>query len=201
MSAPSSPQHRAFASSSARDSVVALILADHRKAEQLFQQYHSTRDLAEKQKAAWALIKEISVHGAKEEMSIYPYMKKNMPETARKIDHSLEEHQTLKEDLAKLDSMTIENPQFDATIQRVWKDLTHHIGEEERDILPKLEATATAAELVSLGETFSRVEMIAPTRPHPNAPAEGAAAVAANMGAKVVDKVRDAEREREKEEL
>lgn len=117
------------------------------------------------------------------------------------VDHGIKEHQTLKEDLAKLDKLTVDDAQFDQTIQRVWKDLTHHIKEEERDILPKLEQKATAAELVELGETFQRVESIAPTRPHPHAPAEGAAAVAANVGAKVVDSVRDAVREQEKKKL
>jgi hemerythrin superfamily protein len=200
VSSSSTPQ-RAFSSAAASQSVVSLILSDHRKAEQLFEKYHATREAAAKQKHAWALIKEISVHGAKEEMSIYPYMKKHMPETAQKIDHSIKEHQTLKEDLAALDQLTVEDPAFDATIQRVWTDLTHHIKEEESDVLPKLEQKATAAELVSLGETFSRAEMIAPTRPHPNAPAEGAAAVAANMGAKVVDAMRDAKREQDKKDL
>jgi len=191
-------QHgRFFSSASASESVVQLILNDHRKAEQLFEKYHAAREAAAKQKHAWALIKEISQHGAKEEMSIYPWMKQHFPETSGVVSHGIKEHQRLKEDLAALDKITVDDPRFDQTIQRVWKDLTHHIKEEESTILPQLEKKATAAELVKLGETFQQVEAIAPTRPHPHAPAEGVAAVVANAGAKIVDSMRDAKRNQE----
>ena len=54
------------------ESVIPLILADHRKVERLFADYHSATNKDTKQTKAWELIKEICEHGAKEEMSIYP---------------------------------------------------------------------------------------------------------------------------------
>lgn len=186
-------------SSSARSpSVVQLILKDHREVESLFARYHGATDQKTKQDTAHKLIKEISMHGAKEEMSVYPWMKKNLPSTAGMVDHGIREHQTLKEDLAALDSMSVSDARFDATVQRVWKDLKHHMKEEESEILPALEKKASAQDLSDLGKTFQSVESIAPSRPHPNAPSEGIAGVAANMGAKVIDSMRDAAREASK---
>ena len=182
-------------------SVIDLIKSDHRKAEALFAQYDQATEPEEKQKLAWQLIKEISEHGAQEEMSIYPWMKQRDPATARVVDHGIHEHQRLKEDLAKLDKLTVEDAEFDATVQRVWADLSHHIKDEESKILPKLDSMCTARELADLGVKFTEMKSISPSRPHPMGPTGGGAVTKmANAGAKVVDSMRDAVRKTKAEE-
>lgn len=80
------------------------------------------------------------------------------------VDHGIEEHRDLKKAMYELDGKTAKDAAFDACVQRVWKSLSHHMEEEEESILPKLEKMATAAELEELGNKFSKLEIIAPSR-------------------------------------
>lgn len=91
-------------------------------------------------------------------------MKQKDPSVADMVDHGIKEHGRLKDDLNRLDSLNIEDPEFDKTVQRVWHDLKHHIKEEEATILPKLEQMATAQELAQLGQKFLQMKKIAPSR-------------------------------------
>lgn len=174
-------------------SVVQLIKDDHRSVEADYARYESTKDPAERTRIAQLVIKKISQHGAQEEMSIYPWMKQHSPKTAHMVDHGIKEHARLKQDLALLDGMKSTDPLFDKTMKRVWEDLSHHIKEEESDILPTLEKIASASDLSSLGAKFLDLKSIAPTRPHPMAPTGGGAATKmANAGAAAMDNLRDA---------
>jgi len=179
-------------SSSGLRNVVNLILDDHRRMERMFSEWDSTADAITKKRLALELIRTISLHGAKEEMSIYPWMKSHLPSSTGDIDHSIEEHATLKKDLAALEQLDPTDANFGATLRKSWQDLKHHIDEEETNVLPKLASKATPTQLNDLAERFENMERLAPSRPHPNAPAEGVGAYLANASAKVFDKVRDA---------
>ncbi len=113
-------------------SVIALVLAGHRRSERMFAAYVAATDPAKKQAQATELVKEIVSHAAKEEMAIYSWMKRELPETADLVNHGLQEHQKVKEDLAKLEQMMIADAEFEPMMQRVWKDVVEDIIVEER---------------------------------------------------------------------
>jgi hypothetical protein len=186
---------RARAADTGNANVVQLILSDHRSHEAMFSEYDKATDKSQKEAIAWKLIRAISQHGAQEEMSIYPWMREQDASTAHMINHGIKEHLTLKKDLVKLEHLQVDDPEFDKAIRKAYEDEKHHIKEEERDILPKLEKIASAAQLAELAQKFQDVKKIAPTRPHPMAPTGGGVVTKmANAGAAVVDQARDAVR-------
>lgn len=181
------------ATSASNQSIIQLIINDHRLVENDFNLYQSTIDTKEKEQIARRLIKAISQHGAQEEMTVYPWMKERDPSMVKEIDEGIHEHTKVKEDLFKLDALKIEDRKFDATLQRVWADLAPHIKEEESVVLPSLEKMATPQELVELGKKYLSAKSIAPSRPHPAAPTSGGVFTKmANAGTTVLDKARDA---------
>lgn len=78
---------------------------------------------------------------------------------------------------------------------KMLKELMHHLEEEESDFLPKFKETIPQNELESLGASFAKTRVTAPTHPHPNAPDKPPAESLAGMTALPLDKTRDAMRD------
>ena len=73
------------------------------------------------------IIKLLSIHAVCEEAALYPWMRKNLPKGNELVEHAIHEHQEIKEDLYKLDSMTIDQPGYDATLVKALQDTQHHV--------------------------------------------------------------------------
>ena len=71
------------------------------------------------------------------------------------------------------------------------KDIRHHIDDEEKDLLPKLQQACSPEDLRDLGEKVLRAKKFAPTRPHPSAPDRPPANLVLDAGAGLIDGLRD----------
>lgn len=71
------------------------------------------------------------------------------------------------------------------------KDIRHHIDDEEKDLLPKLQQACSPEDLRDLGEKALRAKKFAPTRPHPSAPDRPPANLVLDAGAGLIDRLRD----------
>jgi hemerythrin superfamily protein len=169
--------------------VVSMVMADHRKVQNFYEQFNATNDLERKQVLAWEIIKYLSVHSAKEEMALYPTVAEKLGREA--ADHLLQEHQQLKEALYHLDSLKASDAEFLPQVEKSMQILMQHIKEEEETFLPKLAANCTAEELNKLGKDFHNAESKAPTRPHPAAPNKPPLNIAANLTAVPLDMAKD----------
>ncbi|MBO1915515.1 hypothetical protein J4G37_63135, partial [Microvirga sp. 3-52] len=65
--------------------------------------------------------------------------------------------------------ITSDMSKFDDLIDRLQASLSHHIKEEERDVLPRLERLSPD-QIKSLGALIDSARKIAPTHPHPFSP-------------------------------
>jgi len=174
--------------------VIDIILEEHRLVDALGERYNTETNTKEKQGIAHNIIKLLSIHAVCEEAALYPWMRKNLPNGDKDTDHAIKEHQAIKEDLYKLDQMTIDQPGYDAQLMRALKDTQHHVKEEETDLLPKIQAKSSPQELEQMRTDFLRAKMMAPSRPHPSAPTQPPQnKVVAGM-TMPVDAVRDAGR-------
>jgi len=171
--------------------IINLITQDHQNVRNLIQSFDKTSELEKKQQLAYQVIRELSMHSAAEELVLYPAFDKYMNNGREMHEHSLQEHQLVKENLYNLDSMKIEDPNFVTVFKKAMALLDHHIQQEENEFLPKLKAAVDTKTLTELGSTFLDAKKLAPTRPHPSAPKEGIAAAAANVVAGQVDRLRD----------
>lgn len=171
---------------------IDLLTRDHRAVEGLFTEYRSGDDDA-RRRAAEGVIRELSIHAAVEEELFYPAVRKQIPECDGLVGHSIDEHQEVKELLAKLDEMIdkAHTKAFADKMDRLERSVTEHVEEEEGKLFPSVREGFTKTALNELGTKMNAAKKAAPTRPHPNMPATPPGNVVGKAAA-VVDRARDA---------
>jgi hemerythrin superfamily protein len=175
---------------------LALIRSDHATVKALFRRYKGLGDGALKSKTETMerIVTELSVHASVEEQVFYPDVKRRVPGSKRLVDHGLDEHQELKETLARLQRMSPDAPEFDVVMRKVIADVTDHVKEEESELFPKVRKAMSKQELIDMAALMRTTKRAAPTRPHPHAPSTPPGNVLVSAAAAVVDTVRDAVR-------
>jgi hypothetical protein len=131
---------------------VALIEADHRKVEQLFDRIEAAegderRDLVEE------LTLELLVHMQLEEQEIYPLVEQDVD--AEMAEEAETEHGLAREGLDRVRELSPDGPGFGAALDMVKAGILHHVREEEDEVLPKLQEQLSADELAQLGQTLA----------------------------------------------
>ena len=175
-----------------RSDAIELLTSDHREVEQLFKQYEAAaNDGGVAHHAAEQIIRELSIHAAVEEMILYPMMRKVDPNSSGLVDHSLEEHQEVKEILAKVDGKPANDPEIRQLFMKLKSSVEEHVAEEEGKLFPALRSHVKQDELQELGDKMAKAKAMAPTHPHPNAPNTPPGNIMAGPLAAMGDKVRD----------
>ncbi|MEU5690276.1 hemerythrin domain-containing protein [Actinosynnema sp. NPDC020468] len=136
--------------------VVELILADHRRFEELFR---ALRDRSSDRSAVLAELAELLVaHAEAEESEVYPALKRYREVDSDEVDHGAEEHaeghQAL---LALLEVADTESDEWEAKLEELVEALNHHVDEEERTILNDTREQVAADRRAELGEKFLAV--------------------------------------------
>jgi hemerythrin superfamily protein len=138
------------------DDVVELILADHREFERLF------RALRNREEDRAARLRELAdllvAHAEAEEREVYPNLERHAPEAEEEIEHSHEEHAEGHEKL--LDLLRVEDvdsEDFEEALEELVETVTHHLDEEERDVLNAARENVPDGTRAELGRAFLRV--------------------------------------------
>ena len=174
-----------------------VLTSDHREVEQLFSQLEAASpDSNVAQDIANKIVRELSVHAVVEEQVLYPAARREIEDGD--VDHAIEEHQEVKELLAKVDGKSPADEEIRRTFEEIKSNVEEHVQEEENEMFPKLRDKLGQEELQRLGEQLESAKRMAPTRPHPNAPNTPPGNVVAGLGASVVDRIRDRARGRNK---
>jgi len=174
--------------------VTEIIIEEHRLVDALGDRFQTETNEKERAGIAHNIIKLLSIHAVCEEAALYPWMRKNLPKGDQLVDHAIKEHQEIKEDLYKLDQMTIDQPGYASQLMKALKDTQHHVKEEESDLLPSIKAKSSPQELDQMRTDFLRAKMMAPSRPHPSAPTQPPANKIVGAATAPIDAVRDAGR-------
>ena len=176
----------------ARADAIEMLTADHREVEQLFKQYEAAKnDPGVATYAAENIIRELSVHAAVEEMILYPMLRQVDPGQSGLVDHSIEEHQEVKELLARVDGQPADDPDVRQTFSKIKASVEEHVAEEEGKVFPALRSHVKQDDLMQLGERMQKAKATAPTHPHPHAPNTPPGNLMMGPIAAMVDKVRD----------
>ena len=179
---------------------ISLLRADHRTVVELFQQIEEIPSDAPSDSARMKqrralfeqVSEELSRHATAEEELLYPLVRSKVPDGDRLADHALDEHQEVKETLARLEKMSLDNLDFEGEFRSLMQAIKDHVDEEEAELFPLLQQHVGRDALDSLGTALAAAKAMAPTRPHPNAPNRPPFNVLAGAGAAVVDRARDA---------
>ncbi len=133
---------------------VTAIKNDHRVMEALFERLKS----ADEDRAA--LVAEVKArllaHSKAEEQHVYPELKRRDPSEAGDVHHGIEEHREAEEKLAALEAADPGTAAFDKALDEFVKAVTHHVEEEESEILPSLKDAVPPTRLDELGTTFEK---------------------------------------------
>jgi hemerythrin superfamily protein len=173
--------------------LISVITKDHREVEQVFTELESRRGTPDhRRRLADHVITELVRHSVAEEQVMYPAARRHLDDGDELADHEIEEHAEAEEVMKQLEDVPAEDPRFDHLLGELMKDIRHHIEDEEKDLLPKLQEACSREELRDLGAKVVRAKKIAPTRPHPSAPDRPPANLILDPGVGMIDRLRDA---------
>ncbi len=158
----------------------------------LYENFESEKNLADRQEMARKLVRLICEHSTAEELILYPAFCKAIPNGESIVKQNLAEHQELKENLDSLNSLNVEDSNFEPKLKHCLQLLkTHAIQHEEKESLPEFERHCSAECLNELGQKFLSEKSKAPPAPHPEAPHDPTMLKMAGMAAKPIDEMKE----------
>jgi hypothetical protein len=107
---------------------ITLLKADHRKVEDLFEKYASSR--SKKSEIAKKICMELMIHTTIEEEIFYPACKGLVEED--NLDEAQVEHDGAKVLIAELEEGSPEDNYYDAKVKVLSEEIKHHVNEEEK---------------------------------------------------------------------
>jgi len=129
-------------------SAIDLLESQHREVEKLFQKFEKTSSGEEKISLFEEIADKLAIHAAIEEHHFYPAVKEKR--TKDILLESLEEHLSIKRTIADLLKLDVDDEHFDAKMTVLKEEVQHHVGEEEKDLFPKVKKILSADELAAL---------------------------------------------------
>jgi hypothetical protein len=118
-----------MANTSSRDAI-ALLKEDHRKVEELFEQFEKAKGDGRKEKLALEICKELTIHTIIEEEIFYPAIEGKVEEDLLK--ESFVEHDAAKVLIAEIEAGGPSDEYYDAKVKVLKEEIEHHVEEEEK---------------------------------------------------------------------
>jgi hypothetical protein len=141
---------------------IALLKADHRKVEELFEQFEAASGDGKKQKIAMQICLELSVHTKIEEEIFYPACEGKIEEDLLK--EAYVEHDGAKVLIAEIEAGGPDDEYYDAKVKVLSEQIEHHVEEEEKRMEGMFsQARKAGLDMDALGETLlaRKTELVA----------------------------------------
>lgn len=138
---------------------IDLLTEDHRKVDELFEEYEASKDEADdgaKEERVAEICLELTIHASVEEEIFYPAAREALEaeDDAETLDEAEVEHQTIKDLVEQLQTMTAGEELYDAKVKVLAEYVKHHVQEEEGELFPALRGSA--ADLEALGAELAQ---------------------------------------------
>ena len=109
---------------------IAMLKADHRKVEELFEKFEQTIGKATKQRLAEQICLELKVHTAIEEEIFYPACRGKIEDDL--VNEAYVEHDSAKLLINEIEAGGPEEDFYDAKVKVLSEMIEHHVEEEEK---------------------------------------------------------------------
>ena len=109
---------------------IALLKADHRKVEELFEKFESAKGKSQKEQLAKQICTELTIHTIIEEEIFYPACKGKAEEDL--LNESYVEHDGAKVLIAEIEQGSPDEQFYDAKVKVLSEEIQHHVKEEEK---------------------------------------------------------------------
>jgi len=131
---------------------IALLKADHRKVEDLFEQFEKAREKDRKEKLVKQICTELTIHAMIEEEIFYPACAGQVKDDDL-LDESYVEHDGAKVLISELGKSDPDNEFYDAKVTVLSELIKHHVKEEEKRAEGLFaEAKDAGLDMAALGE-------------------------------------------------
>lgn len=145
-----------MAASSASQDALALLAADHRAVEDMFEAYEDLDDPTEKQELVGRICRALLVHTLIEEEIFYPTLRGEIDDDDD-LDEALVEHDGAKVLIAELLRSEPNHAFYDAKVRVLAEEIRHHVREEEHEAEGLFaQARETGLALDALGEDMQK---------------------------------------------
>jgi len=130
---------------------IALLKADHRLVEELFEKFEKATRKEQKQKIAQQICMELTIHTIIEEEIFYPACKEAVEEDL--LDEAYVEHDGAKMLIAEISQGSPDDKFYDAKVTVLSEEIKHHVKEEEKRSEGMFaQAKAAGLDMDALGE-------------------------------------------------
>jgi len=113
-----------------KQDAIALLKADHRAVDALFEQFENASGDGKKQKIALQICLELTIHAKIEEEIFYPACEGQVDED--QLKEAYVEHDGAKVLIAEIEAGTPSDEFYDAKVKVLSEQIEHHVGEEEQ---------------------------------------------------------------------
>jgi hemerythrin superfamily protein len=133
-----------------------LLMSDHRKVEDLFEQFEQEKESDEgtRREIAQQICAELTIHAQVEEELFYPWLREQLEDDDMEmVEEAQVEHNTAKDLIAQIEGATDIDEVYNAKVKVLSEYIKHHVQEEENEIFP--EVRDQQEELDELGQEMS----------------------------------------------
>ena len=109
---------------------IALLKADHRKVEELFDLFERARAADRKQALVRQICNELKIHTMIEEEIFYPALRGKIEDDT--LDEAFVEHDGAKMLVNDLEAGNPDDDYYDAKVRVLSEEIKHHVNEEEK---------------------------------------------------------------------
>ena len=137
-----------------RQDATHLLTEDHRKVEDLFEQFEKASGDGRKERIAKQICTELKVHSMIEEEIFYPALRGKISDDD--LDEAYVEHDGAKVLINEIEAGGPDDDFYDAKVKVLQEQIEHHVEEEEKSRGNLFQqARATDVDLVALGEAMA----------------------------------------------
>ena len=135
-----------------------ILKADHREVEKLLDKLAESDEGAEREALLDELVLKLSAHMTAEEEIVYPPVKAEVSEEDE--EEAEIEHGLAREGLEKLQQM-VDKPGFGAAVEMLKGGISHHVHEEEHELLPELKDSLDREQWLAIGDALAEAKRAA----------------------------------------
>jgi hypothetical protein len=135
--------------------ITGLVLAEHDRFRRQFSEVMASRDDLDQATKLWKeLDDELEVHASAEEELLYPRLLAVGDDDRSETDDAIRDHNDIRDTAREADQHEPGSEQWWDALQKCQDATSHHLDEEERDVLPELRERLSDDERSELGEQW-----------------------------------------------
>jgi len=133
--------------------VTKLIETDHREVESLFAQFKSDSS----KQTAMKICEELDAHADAEERVFYPAVRDAVPDGDKLVGEANEEHGEARQLIGRIKN-TADSEHLADLVTQLEQAVSHHVSEEESEMLPKSRQALSTEHREELGAEFEEAK-------------------------------------------